>query len=145
MKTSHKDGGNTGAVVGTAATVAAMSAAAYLLFGPEGKKHRKVVRGWAVKMKGEIIEKFEEAQDLTEPVYHAIVDQVQAKYAAVKGIDQEELKGLVGDIRKHWKAMSKTSKPKAKKAKATVKKAVAKAKKTVTKAAAKPKAKGGKK
>jgi uncharacterized protein YoxC len=144
MSTTRKGGSTAGAVVGVGATIAAMSAAAYLLFGPEGKKNRKVIRGWGVKMKGEMIEKFEEAQHLTEPVYQAIIDQVEAKYAAVKGIDQTELKGMVSDIRKHWKAMSKKAAPKVKKAEGKAKKVVAKAKKTVMKAAGKkvsPKAK----
>ena len=130
MSTEHKKGSNAGAVVGVGATIAAMSAAAYLLFGPEGKKNRKVVRGWAVKMKGEMIEKFEEAKTLTEPTYQAIVDEVQAKYASVKGIDKAELALLVADIRKHWKAMTKKTGPKATKA-------VVKTKKTATKAAPK--------
>lgn len=49
---------STGKKVAIGATIAAAGVAAYMLFGPDGKKNRKVVRGWAVKMKGEIIEKF---------------------------------------------------------------------------------------
>lgn len=105
-----------GKTVGVAVGVAALSAAAYLLFGPEGNKNRKHVRGWAVKMKGEIIEKFEEAKELTEPVYNKIIDQVSEKYAKVKNIDQAELKATIADIRKHWKAMQKGTKKVVKKA-----------------------------
>ncbi len=139
MKKTEQKGSNAGAAIGVGATIAAMSAAAYLLFGPEGKKNRKVVRGWAVKMKGEIIEKFEEAKELTEPAYQAIIDEVQEKYAKAKGIDKAELAALVADIRKHWKVMSKSAKPKIKKAESKAKKVVAKAKKTVKKATGKVK------
>jgi gas vesicle protein len=113
----QKKGMSTGTMVGIGASVAAAVAAGYLLFGPDGKKNRKTVRGWAVKMKGEIIEKLEQAKEVTEPVYHKIVDEVAAKYAAVKGIDKEELEKFVAETRKHWKAMSghKNAKPKAKK------------------------------
>ena len=62
-KKTNKKGLSAGAVVGIGATVAALGAAAYVLFGPEGKKNKKIIRGWAVKMKGEIIEKLEEAKE----------------------------------------------------------------------------------
>jgi hypothetical protein len=94
-------------IMGIGAGVAALSAAAYVLFGPEGKKNRKIIRGWSVKMKGEIIEKFENAKELTEPVYHNIVDGIQAKYAKLKNVDPEELQNVVAEIKKHWKALQK--------------------------------------
>jgi hypothetical protein len=126
---AKKTGISTEAMVGVGATVAAVSAAAYMLFGPDAKKNRKTVRGWAVKMKGEIIENFEKAQHISEPVYHEIIDRVVAKYEKAKDIDPAELKSVVSDIRKHWKALSKNSKPKAK---AVVKKTISKAKKAVS-------------
>lgn len=115
-------------VIGIGAGVAALSAAAYILFGPDGKKNRKAIRGWAVKMKGEIIEQFENAKELTEPVFNQIVEKVQAKYAKLKNIDPEELKAVVDEIKKHWKTLSKDSKVKSKTngKKKPTKKAVAK-------------------
>ncbi len=113
-KKQSKKGMSTGAMAGIGAGIAAASVAAYLLFGPEGKKNRKVIKGWAVKMKGEVLEKLEAVKDITEPVYNSIVDQVQAKYAKVKNIDQKEMMAFVGDMRKHWKAVSKSKKPKMK-------------------------------
>jgi len=118
---SNKKGMSTGAIVGVGAGVAALSAAAYLLFGPDGKKNRKVIRSWAVKMKGDIIEKFEEAKEITEPVYHKIVNDAKAKYAEMPNVDKKELEDLVIDISKHWKTMMKDAKPKSKKPKAKAK------------------------
>ena len=106
-KKTTKKGLSAGAVAGIGAGVAALSAAAYVLFGPNGKKNQKALRGWTVKMKGEIIEKFEEAKELTEPVYHQIVDGVQAKYAKLKNVDQAELTATVAEIKKHWKSLKK--------------------------------------
>jgi len=103
------------------AGVAALSAAAYVMFGPDAKKNRKMIRGWAVKMKGEIIEKFENAKELTEPVYHQIIDSTQAKYAKLKNVDQEELAKVVAEIKKHWKSIKKDAE--GKKPKKAVKKA----------------------
>lgn len=118
-KKEKKGGLGTKAILGIGAGVAALSAAAYVLFGPEGKKNRKIIRGWTVKMKGEIIEKFENVKELTEPVYNQIVDNIQAKYAKLKNVDQEELAKVVGEIKKHWKTMKKeaTGKKTAKKKK----------------------------
>ena len=113
-KKSNKKGMSTGAMVGIGAGVAAATVAGYLLFGPEGKKNRKTVKGWAVKMKGEIIEKLESVKELTEPVYHDIINKAQEKYAKIKNMDKEELAALVTDMKKHWKAISNKSKPKRK-------------------------------
>lgn len=94
-------------VVGIGAGVVALSAAAYVLFGPNGKKNRKVIHGWAVKMKGEIIEEFEKAKDLTESTYNSIINRAAARYAKLKNVDKEELSLLVSDIKRHWKAIKK--------------------------------------
>jgi gas vesicle protein len=107
VKKVEEKGMGAKAALGIGAGVAALTAAAYVLFGPEGKKNRKIIRGWSVKMKGEIIEKFEKAKELTEPVYHEIIDNVQAKYAKLKDVDQEELVKVVSDIKKHWKTIKK--------------------------------------
>lgn len=106
-KKINKDGLSAKTVVGIGAGVAAITAAAYVLFGPQGKKNRKIIRGWSVKMKGEIIEKFENAKELTEPIYHEIIDNVQAKYAKLKNVDQAELVNVANEIKKHWKALKK--------------------------------------
>lgn len=105
-----KNSSKVAAVVGVGAGIAALSAAAYIMFGPDAKKNRKAIRGWAVKMKGEVIEKLEQAKEITEPIYHNIVDQVQAKYAKVKNIDAKELEAIVADIKKHWKSLERDAK-----------------------------------
>jgi len=114
IKNVSKKGLSTGEVVGIGATVAALGAAAYIMFGPEGKKNKKAIKGWVVKMKGEIIDKLEDAKEITEPVYHQIIDSVSAKYAKVKKIDPKDLEIAVADVKKHWKTMMKDMKPKKK-------------------------------
>lgn len=106
-----------GKAVAVGAGIAALSAAAYVLFGPEGKKNRKAIRGWAIKMKGEVIEKLETAKEITEPVYNDIVNKVSEKYAKLKNVDAEELTKAVEDLRKQWKNMVRDAKPKKKVAK----------------------------
>ena len=111
-KTVGKKGLSAKQAIGVGVGVAALSAAAYVLFGPEGKKNRKAIRGWTVKMKGEIIEKFEEAKELTEPIYHEIIDNAKAKYAKLKNVDQEELAKVVSEIKEHWESLKKEIKVK---------------------------------
>jgi len=91
------------AVVG--ATLAGIAAGAYFFFGPKGKKHQNQVKSWAIKMKGEVIEKLENAKDVSEETYHHIIDTVATKYAAGKYASQEEIQELAADLKKHWKAL----------------------------------------
>lgn len=121
-KKVNKKGG-LGQALAVGAGVAVASAAAYLLMGPEGKKNRKQIKGWAVKMKGEMIEKLEDLQEVTEPMYNKVVDEISSKYAKVKNIDQEDVNEVVGELKKHWKALAKDAKNLVKTAKKPVKKA----------------------
>ena len=111
-QTAKNKGVSTKTIIGIGAGVAALSAAAYVLFGPNGKKNQKAIKGWTIKMKGEIIEKFENAKELTEPVYHNIIDNIQTKYAKLKNVDPKELENVITEIKKHWKTLQKEAKVK---------------------------------
>lgn len=115
-----------GKVVAVGAGIAALSVAAYMLFGPNGKKNKKAIKGWAIKMKGEIIEKLEDIKEVTAPVYENIVSAVADKYAKLKHIDAADLEAEVATLKKHWKAMTKGGAKKT--AKKVTKKVVAKKK-----------------
>lgn len=120
IKKTNKKGIDAKTVIAIEAGIAALGAAAYVLFGPEGKKNRKIIRGWAVKMKGEIIEKFEGVKELTEPVYNSIIEKVQEKYQKLKNVDPEELAATVTELKKQWKSIKKEAmgkKPKSNKKK----------------------------
>ena len=99
-----------GKVIAAGVTVAALTAAGYILFGPDGKKNRRKINSWAVKMKGDIIEKFEQVKELTEPIYHSIVDEVAKKYEERKEVSQEELREFVNDMKQQWKEMARDAK-----------------------------------
>ena len=122
---------NTGTVVAVSAGVAALGAAAYLLFGPEGKKHQKDLKSWMLKMKADVMEKMEKAvdgaKDLSAEAYEDIVSAVEAKYKAMKNVDADTLAKEVASLKKNWRAMTKMAKAKKGGAKKAVKKAVKKA------------------
>ncbi len=82
-------------------------AAAYFFLGPKGKKHQKQAKSWAIKMKGDVVEKLETARSLSEPVYHEIIDSVAGEYQKGKRAGSEEITALAEDLKKHWKTLSR--------------------------------------
>lgn len=97
------------------AAVAAFAAAGYFLYGKDGAKNRKKVRGWMLKAKGEVLEGVEKLKEVTEEQYAAIVDKVSAKYAGLKNIDSKELEAMVRELRGHWKNIKRSITPAPKK------------------------------
>ncbi len=85
------------------AGVAAIATSSYYFFGPKGKDHRENLKGWMIKMKGEIIERIEDVKELTEPVYHEIVDSVVATYAATSKVSKEELQAFAERLKSQWR------------------------------------------
>ncbi|OHA81464.1 MAG: hypothetical protein A2675_03255 [Candidatus Yonathbacteria bacterium RIFCSPHIGHO2_01_FULL_51_10] len=102
-----------GAIMGIAAVAAAAAAGGYFLYGKDGAKNRKKVRGWMLKAKGEILEKVEKLKDVSEEEYAKAIDVVAAKYRAVKSIDPAEVEAMVKELKGHWKNIKKTVAPKA--------------------------------
>jgi len=132
----NNTGTSAGTIAAVAAGVAALAAGSYYFFGPEGKKNRGKLKGWMIRMKGEIVEKMENAKDLTEDVYARIVDSVAAKYAKGSKIAEADIKALADSLKSQWKGISRSAAPKKT---AAAKKAPAK--KTAPKTAAKKAAK----
>ncbi len=101
-----KQGSKVGLGIGLAA-LAAAAAGAYYFYGKDGAKHRKSLKGWAVKAQGEVMEKIEQLKDVTEPAYKKAVAEVMDQYRKVKSIDPGELKGLARELSGHWKNIAK--------------------------------------
>lgn len=111
MKKKTTGGGSSAvklAVIGT--SLAGIAATAYFFFGPKGKKNQKHAKAWAIKMKGDVVEKLEMARDISEPVYHEIIDSVAAEYEKGMKASRGEIKALAQDLKKHWKTISKSAK-----------------------------------
>jgi len=97
------------------AALAAFAAAGYFLYGKDGAKNRKKVKGWMLKAKGEVLEGVEKMKDVSEEQYAMIVDKVGAKYKAVKNIDPAEVEAMVKELHGHWKNIKKSISPAPKK------------------------------
>lgn len=122
--TSKKTNKNTGKIVAGVIGIAALSAAAYLLMGPDGKKNRKVARAWMMKMKAEVAEKIEGMKEVTADSYKNVVETVANKYSKMKNISAEDLENEVASLKKEWSVMVNGGKKKVSKAKKTIKKAL---------------------
>jgi len=132
-KQTKNEGTSAGTIAAVGAGVIAVAAASYFFFGPEGKKNRHAMKGWMVKMKGEIIEKMEESKDMTEAAYEKIVDAVSAKYAKAGKISEAEIRLFAGLLKQQWKGIVKAHNKVA-----AVKKSLKTVSKTVKKEIAKP-------
>lgn len=93
------------AVIGT--SLAGLVAGAYFLLSPKTKKYRQHAKSWAIKMKGEVVEKLEMAKEITEPIYHEIIDTVAKDYKKAKRVAGPEIDAIATDLKKHWKSVSK--------------------------------------
>lgn len=112
---------NTGKVVGAIAGIAALSVATYLLVGPNGKKNRKDLKAWMVKMKADVAEKIEDMKEVSASKYHEIVDEVANKYSKMKNIKPADIKAEVLNLKKEWAKMTKSGKSSVKKLARTAK------------------------
>lgn len=103
-KSSH----HTAGAAGIGALLAA-AAGAYFLYGSkDAAKNRKKITGWALKLKGEVLEQIEKTKsELNEERYHEIIDNVERKYRALKEVENDELAEVVKDLKKHWKNIKK--------------------------------------
>lgn len=114
---------------------AAAIAGAYFIQGnkPAQKKIRQV-KGWALKAKGEVLQKVESLKEVNEDLYNKAVDAVMKRYQNVKNIDTTEVQSIANELKSHWKNIKKELSVGSKVAKKTVKKATKVAKKVVNKA-----------
>jgi hypothetical protein len=131
--------------IGVGLTAAAVAAAGtFFLYGSKNAaKNRKKVKSWALKAKAEVLEKLEDAQEMTEAEYKELVQAVAGAYSGVKSATKGDIKEFQKEMMEHWQAIEKFAKPKVKKAKKAAKKTAKRARKTVSKT--KPKKKPTKK
>ena len=128
MSTEQKIG------VGVGLTAAAVAAAgAYFLYGSEkADKNRKAVKSWALKAKADVLEKLEDAKEMSKDEYEELIAAVAGTYAGVKTASKKDLKEFSAEMMDHWQKIEKAASKNGKK----VKKAVTKVKKVATKKAA---------
>ncbi len=80
---------------------------AYFLGGKRGARNRDLVKGWTLKMKGEVLDRIEKVKKLDKKDYEKIVDGVSARYAKLEKVGGEELKRLTAEMKRAWGHISK--------------------------------------
>lgn len=121
--------------MGVGLTAAAVAAAgAYFLYGSDNAaKNRKAVKSWSLKAKAEVLERLENAKEMTIDEYETVIAAVAGTYAEVKGATKKDLKEFATEMQDHWKVIEKVGKAK----KTPVKKAVKQVNKAAPKKAVK--------
>ena len=140
--------------IGVGLTAAAVAAAgAYFLYGSEhAPENRKKVKSALLKAKADVLEGLENAKDMTEDEFHALVDQVGTMYDKAGSLSKVDLREFKKEMTANWEnlvasgvAKVMTAKqvhkkrPAKKAAKKAPKKAAKKAPKKATKKATKKK------
>lgn len=115
---AKKSSSHAGALVAGIAGLTAAAVGTYYLYGSKNApKNRAQVKGWMLKAKGEVLEKLEGVQDISESAYASAVDAVAKKYHAIKSVDAVELASFISDMKKHWSGIKKSAVKKKKPAK----------------------------
>lgn len=110
----------------------AAAAGAYFIHGNKAaQKKIKQVKGWALKAKGEVLERIEKIKEVDENLYQQAIDAVMKKYERVKSIDTTELSAVAKELKSHWKNIKRELNA----GKKVAKKTVSKAKKATVKVA----------
>jgi hypothetical protein len=104
------------------AAVAALAAGAYFFNTEQGKKHAKKMKGWMVSMKGQVLEKIEDIEEMTEPVYRDIVDTVANAQILANKIPRSEILSLATDLKRQWNSIKRLSRSTKRAVKSTAKK-----------------------
>lgn len=111
---------------------AATAVGAYFVHNSkDAKKKIKNVKGWALKAKGEVLDKLEDMKDVTEDKYTTTVDSVLSKYNKIKKVEGPELEKLATELKSHWKTIAKEFSGGAKSIKKVVKKGAVETKKII--------------
>ena len=95
--------------VALGASLTGLAATAYFLLGPNGQKNQNNFKVWAIKMKSDILEKLEASKNVSEPIYHQIIDTIATKHEKANKAKPVEIKTLAKDLKKHWSTISQST------------------------------------
>lgn len=95
MKKSEK-------IIGGIGLAALAAAGAYFLGGKRGAGNRAAIKGWTLRMKGEVLEKIESMKKIDRETYLRMVDKVAERYARAGTIGADELRHLTVELKNAW-------------------------------------------
>lgn len=118
--------GKVGLGAAFAGAAVAATAGAYYLYGHSGVKHRRQIKGWMLKAKGEVLERAEKLKEVDAKAYHRLVDEVSKKYKKFKHVNTEDVVRLSRELKAHFANIEKDLEKRARSGKRVVKRVVKK-------------------
>jgi len=104
--------GNAAAVgIGLGAAAVAAAGAFFLYGSKNAAKNRKQVKSWALKAKAEVLEKLEDASEMTQAEYDALIKSVSGAYAGAKNASKKDILEFSKEMKDHWKSIEKAAAP----------------------------------
>ena len=95
-------------LVGAGGGISAIAAAgAFFLYGKRGARNRETIVGWALKVKGEVLEKMEDMQEIDREAYYRLVDRTAQRYGRIKRVGASDLKRLTEELKGAWTHISR--------------------------------------
>ena len=101
MKTKDK---MIGAGIGLAALAAAGT---YFLYGKRGAKNRETIAGWALQLKGQVLEKMEMLDNVNQEAYNELITETVERFGRVKKVSAADLKLITADLKSAWSHIDK--------------------------------------
>ena len=92
---------------GLAGAAVAAALGKYFLTGSRAAKTKKVLKGWVLKAKGELLEQLESAGNVGEDMYYKAIDQIANKYSKMSGVAKNEVDEMAVELKKQWKVINK--------------------------------------
>lgn len=94
--------------VGVGVGVAAIAAAgACFVSRKRDAKGLETITGWALQMKGEVLQKLEDLKEIDEEAYHGLVDRIARRHRRAKRASAGELKRLTAELKAAWPRISR--------------------------------------
>ncbi len=105
MAEDNKQGeSHTGLIAGI---TAALAAGAVYFYGDDGEEHRKKLRSWVLKTKGDILEQLEDAEEVSKEKYAEFVDKAVAKFAEERAEKEAEVELLRSELKGKWEVIKR--------------------------------------
>jgi hypothetical protein len=83
--------------------MAAIAAAGnYFIYGRHAGENREKIAGWALQLKGEVLQEMEKLRDINQPAYNELVDKLARRYGRVKRVSAYELKHITVELKNAW-------------------------------------------
>ncbi len=90
-----------------AGLLGAAAIGAVYLYGKNKQRVQRRLRGWMLKVKGEVMEQVSEVEELTREEYESIVDTAVDKYKAKKQEAAEEFEQTRRQLKSQWEEIHK--------------------------------------